>query len=192
MNSREASPSPPLVPHTNVVVSPGLNSTTPSRSLPIRSFGPGRSCRIATWRPARPAASRTRRAVSACSSALPWEKFNRATSIPASTIRASTSGSRDAGPMVATIFVRRCISAARYRSLAADHVLRKRERLIQRRVRRAVADAAAEPEGVDAVGPRRGERDLQAPARAGLEAGDHALLAAGDLAGDGDRLDRRR
>ena len=94
-------------PQTNVSASPGLNSTTPSRSLPMRSFGPGRSCRIATWRPARPAASRTRRAVSACSSALPWEKFSRATSIPASTIRASTSGSREAGPMVATIFVRR-------------------------------------------------------------------------------------
>ena len=42
MNSREASPSPPLGPHTNVVVSPGLNSTTPSRSLPIRSFGSGK------------------------------------------------------------------------------------------------------------------------------------------------------
>src|SRR6478735_1251376 len=107
MNSREASPSPPLGPHTNVVASPGLNSTTPSRSLPIRSFGPGRSCRIATWRPARPAASRTRRAVSACSSALPWEKFRRATSIPASIMRGKTSGSRDAGPIVATIFVRR-------------------------------------------------------------------------------------
>src|SRR3954454_4001560 len=112
MNSRDASPSAPFSPpHTKVVVSPGLNSATPSRSLPMRSFGPGRSCRTATWRPARPAASRTSRAVSACSSALPWEKFSRATSIPASTMRASTSGSRDAGPMVATIFVRRSIYA---------------------------------------------------------------------------------
>src|SRR3954454_17812860 len=128
MNRRVASPSLPLGPHTNVVASPGLNSTTPSRRAPMRSFGPGRSCRIATWRPARPAASRTSRAVSACSSALPWEKFSRATSIPASTMRARTSGSREAGPMVATIFVRRCICVARYRSLAADHVLRTGER----------------------------------------------------------------
>ena len=75
----------------------------------MRSFGPGRSCRIATWRPARPAASRTSCAVSACSSALPCEKFRRATSIPASTMRTSTSGSREAGPIVATIFVRRII-----------------------------------------------------------------------------------
>src|SRR3954468_18847227 len=112
MNSRDASPSRPFSPpQTNVVVSPGLNSATSSRRRPMRSFGPGRSCRIATWRPARPAASRTSRAVSACSSALPWEKFSRATSIPASTMRASTSGSRDAGPMVATIFVRRSIYA---------------------------------------------------------------------------------
>ena len=73
----------------------------------MRSFGPGRSCRIATARPARPAALRTRSATSACSSALPCEKFSRATSMPAATMRTRTSGSRDAGPMVATIFVRR-------------------------------------------------------------------------------------
>ena len=73
----------------------------------MRSFGPGRSCMIATERPARLAASRTREAISACSSALPWEKFSRATSIPASIIRTRTSGSREAGPIVATIFVRR-------------------------------------------------------------------------------------
>ena len=68
---------------------------------------------MATGRPARFAASRTRCAVSACSSALPWEKLRRATSIPASTIRTRTSGSRDAGPMVATIFVRRMSGADR-------------------------------------------------------------------------------
>ena len=33
--------------------SPGLSSATSSRTGPIRSLGPGRSCRIATWRPAR-------------------------------------------------------------------------------------------------------------------------------------------
>ena len=46
-------------------------------------------------------------AVSACSSALPCAKFSRATSIPASIIATSISGSREAGPMVATILVRR-------------------------------------------------------------------------------------
>ena len=62
---------------------------------------------IATARPARFAASRTRSATSAWSSALPWEKLSRATSIPAATIFTRTSGSREAGPMVATILVRR-------------------------------------------------------------------------------------
>src|SRR5690606_30371835 len=37
----------------------------------------------------------------------PWLKFSRATSMPASTMRTSTSGSDEAGPMVAMILVRR-------------------------------------------------------------------------------------
>ena len=43
----------------SVSVSPGRRSIRSSRSGPMRSFGPGRSCRIATWRPARLDASRT-------------------------------------------------------------------------------------------------------------------------------------
>ena len=66
---------------------------------------------IATGRPTRPAASRTIVAVSACDSCEPWLKLSRATSMPASTMRTSTSGSREAGPIVATIFVRRSIAA---------------------------------------------------------------------------------
>ena len=56
MYMRCLSPSPPPSPspQTKVRSSPGPSSTTSSRSLPMRSFGPGRSCRIATWRPARP------------------------------------------------------------------------------------------------------------------------------------------
>ncbi len=41
-------------PQVNVTMSPGLSSTMSSRSGPIRSLGPGRSCRIATGRPALP------------------------------------------------------------------------------------------------------------------------------------------
>ena len=107
MYIRRASPSAACSPHTNVTWSPGLSSAMSSTSLPIRSLGPGRSCMIATGSPARFAASRTRDAVSACSSAVPCEKFSRATSMPASIMRTSTSGSREAGPIVATIFVRR-------------------------------------------------------------------------------------
>ena len=87
--------------------SPGLSSAMPSRSTPMRSLGPGRSCRIATWRPAAADAARTRSAFSAWISRLPWEKFSRATSRPAATIRVSVSMSCEAGPMVATILVRR-------------------------------------------------------------------------------------
>ena len=60
-----------------------------------------------TRRPAAVAAARTRSAFSACSCRSPCEKFSRATSIPASTIFNRVSGSREAGPIVATIFVRR-------------------------------------------------------------------------------------
>ena len=49
----------PSGPQVKVTVSPGRSSATSSRSLPMRSFGPGRSWRIATGRPARPAALRT-------------------------------------------------------------------------------------------------------------------------------------
>jgi hypothetical protein len=37
----------------------------------------------------------------------PWEKFSLATSMPASTSLARTPGSREAGPIVQTILVRR-------------------------------------------------------------------------------------
>src|SRR3954469_24694758 len=100
------SPSSSL-PQTNVTRSPWARSAMPSRSAPIRIFGPGRSCSTATWRPTRPAALRIRSMVSACSRRVPCEKLSRATSIPASIILSRTSGSREAGPMVATILVRR-------------------------------------------------------------------------------------
>src|SRR5262245_19749209 len=106
-----AVPSAPFsLPQWNVTASPAFRSTTSPASGPMRSFGPGRSCSSATGRPARPAASRTHSAVSACSSWEPWLKFSRATSIPASTMRPSVSRSRDAGPIVATIFVLRSTS----------------------------------------------------------------------------------
>ena len=116
---RLASPGTPSSSQTNVTMSPTLRSTTPSASSPIRSLGPGRSWRIATGRPARPAASRTSSTVSAWTSWLACEKFSRATSMPASTISTSVSRSREAGPIVATIFVRR-IRRSRYAASAAD------------------------------------------------------------------------
>ena len=48
---------------------------------------------------------RTAMMTSRCSAGVPWEKFNRATSIPARISCSRVSGDRDAGPMVHTIFV---------------------------------------------------------------------------------------
>ena len=99
---------------TSTSCSPGLSSAMPSLERADAQLGPGQVLEdrhLAAGRA--PTASRTRSAFSACSSRSPWEKFSRATSRPASTIRASVSGSREAGPMVATIFVRRMRATAR-------------------------------------------------------------------------------
>ena len=61
-------------------------------------------------------------AETARSSAVPCEKFRRATSIPASTILARTSGSREAGPIVATIFVRRSMGVRNLAGRGSDGV----------------------------------------------------------------------
>src|SRR5262249_2251417 len=72
---------------------------------PMRIFGPGRSAMMATARPADCAAARMFWMFRSCAANSPWEKFSRATFIPARIMRPSTSGDSDAGPMVATIRV---------------------------------------------------------------------------------------
>ena len=90
-----------------VTVLPVSSSTTSSRIEPIRSFGPGRSPRIATSRPTSSAAPRIASIVSAWRSGSAWEKLSRSTSAPAAISSASLRGSQVAGPTVATILVRR-------------------------------------------------------------------------------------
>src|SRR5579863_437722 len=51
---------------------------------------------------------RAERITAACSSGVPCEKFRRNTLAPHKKSERSTAGSRDAGPTVATIFVRLC------------------------------------------------------------------------------------
>ena len=83
---------------------------TPSpATLPVRIFGPERSWRSATGRWSRAPISRAARITSRCSSCVPWEKFSRKTFTPARTSLSSISGLREAGPMVATILVRRMV-----------------------------------------------------------------------------------
>ena len=86
---------------------PLINSTAPSRMRRVRTLGPGRSCRMAIgfWHFLE--AARTRRMVSVCSAKVPWEKFTRATSIPARMSRWIISLEWLAGPSVHTILARR-------------------------------------------------------------------------------------
>ena len=86
---------------------PGRSSTTPPSTSSIRSLGPGRSPSRPTSRPAACDASRAIATFSACSSRLPWEKLSRKTSAPARISSAIVSTERVAGPIVATILVRR-------------------------------------------------------------------------------------
>ena len=96
--------------------SPAITTVAPrssvigSSSSPIRSFGPCRSAISAIGLPAGASASRTRVARMRWSSWLPWDMLSRAPSMPAAIRAASASGDDEAGPIVATIFVRRrCI-----------------------------------------------------------------------------------
>ena len=82
-------------------------SVTGSSRSPIRSFGPCRSAISAIGRPSSRSVARTSRARSRCWSCVPCERLSRAPSIPARTSAASDSGVEQAGPIVATIFVRR-------------------------------------------------------------------------------------
>src|SRR5687768_4107939 len=92
-------------------VSPSVSVNDPPPATgPVRIFGPLRSCRIATGRARRPAASRIASNTSRCDSCVPWEKFSRNTSTPAARSASRTSGAVLAGPMVATILV--CLMSA--------------------------------------------------------------------------------
>src|SRR5262245_18081289 len=94
------------------------SSVTGSSSSPIRTFGPCRSAMIAIGRSISSETSRTSRIRSAWSSCAPCEKLRRAASIPARASSNTRSRDDDAGPSVATIFVRRGSSADIGRRLA--------------------------------------------------------------------------
>ena len=109
--TRSASPADSCV--VSVKGRPASSSTTPPAISPIRSFGPGRSPSSPTSRPARSAAWRASSIVSACSCGSPWAKLSRSTSAPAAINSVSVCSERLAGPIVATIFVRRVIAVQR-------------------------------------------------------------------------------
>ena len=106
---RRESPSNSSSPQTNVRRSPGVSSTTSSCTGPMRSFGPGRSCRIATGRPAR--AGRLAHAADGLGVLVQRAvRVVQAGNVhPGATISTSVAGSREAGPMVATILLLRMV-----------------------------------------------------------------------------------
>ena len=106
-----SSPSLELSPPATTTSSPRASVTGPSSS-PMRSLGPWRSAISASGRPISASVARTARARSRCSSWVPCERLSRAPSIPAFASAASCSGDAEAGPIVATIFVRRGMTAA--------------------------------------------------------------------------------
>ncbi|MCY1527026.1 hypothetical protein D9M68_620770 [compost metagenome] len=91
----------------NVKGCPTCSWTCLSVKRAMRILGPCKSPMRATKRPCLAAISRTSRARSRWSSALPCEKFRRATSRPARIIASMRSGVEVEGPRVATILVRR-------------------------------------------------------------------------------------
>ena len=95
---------PPSAPsRTKRTRSPAARSRRPSRTVPIRIFGPWRSCRMPIGRPT----SRSRARMAACtlawSACVPWLKLRRKVSTPARNRAFSISGLSVAGPTVATI-----------------------------------------------------------------------------------------
>ena len=98
----------------SAAVSPGRSSISSlmwrlwgSSNDPSRTLGPGRSAMTPIGRPTASAMRRSWPSRSMWSSRTPWDRFNRATSIPASTMALMVDSSEHAGPIVAMIFVRR-------------------------------------------------------------------------------------
>ncbi len=85
--------------------SPLPTETAPSGISPMRILGPERSCRMVTGQPHSASSSRSVRTRSTNMDAPPWEKLRRKMRTPAAMRRESTSREREAGPMVAIIFV---------------------------------------------------------------------------------------
>jgi hypothetical protein len=96
---------------SSVKRSPSTSTARPPAKRSIRTFGPRRSPRMPTTRPALAAAARVPSIRRAWSSKLPCEKFTRTRSTPAAMRSASAAGGSVAGPSVATILVRLAICA---------------------------------------------------------------------------------
>ena len=97
-----------ILPSTcNTNASPGISETGSFATGAVRTSGPRVSSITAIGTAQRCAAARTRAMRAACSACEPCERLMRATFMPARIIASSVSGASQAGPIVATILVRR-------------------------------------------------------------------------------------
>src|SRR4051794_20372460 len=127
--------------------------------------------------------SSVRRLMSSCE---PCEKLRRALSIPASASERSVSWLSDAGPIVATIFVRRkAVGAIRLR-------LTGTRESTPAGIRRAVAELFLDPEELvvlrDAIGARERARLDLARVRRDGDVGDRRVLGLAGAMGDDDAV----
>src|SRR5439155_10761528 len=122
----------------------------------------------------------------AMSSCEPWEKLSRAPSIPAAASARSVSWSSDAGPIVATIFVRRVPVPAMRLRLTATRVR------APARICRAVAELFLDAEKLvvlgDPVGAREGARLDLARVRRDRDVGDRRVLGLARAVRDDDAV----
>src|SRR5215510_553831 len=88
-------------------LAPSLSTMLPCSTSPVRIFGPARSASRPTPLRTFSEAVRSRSIDSACCWWVPWEKFSRATSIPALSNSSSLSWLKLLGPSVQTIFALR-------------------------------------------------------------------------------------
>src|SRR2546428_4890716 len=89
----------------NAIGSNLLKCRGPEGSFPTRSFGPGRSWRMATGRRSLRLASLIALMSRECSSGVPCAKFSRKTSVPERISLVIITLEFDAGPTVQTILV---------------------------------------------------------------------------------------
>src|ERR1044071_2487644 len=133
---------------------PTGSSALPPAKLPSRNFGPCRSARMPIGRPTSASTARISSNRARCSSGVPWLKFSRNTSTPASNSARSRSPPELAGPIVATILALRI----------------RRSGLLRPRPRFAALLAVEDEDGAEIIDIRQGRAGHDKVAERGKKA----------------------
>src|SRR5436305_1665803 len=159
-------------------IAAGFSSLTMSpATLPSRNFGPCRSARMPIGRPTSASTARISSNRARCSSCVPWLKFSRNTSTPASNSARSRSPPELAGPIVATILALRI----------------RRSGLLRPRRRSAVLLAVEDEDGTEIIDIRQGRAGHLKIAERGKKArgiipGERLFDGGATRGGAGDRV----